>query len=175
MTHPFTIRDEEAGDAPAIAEAVRAAFAAHPHGTDTEHHIVDALRRCGALTVSLVAEEANPETGRRIIGHVAFSPVTITDGAPYWYGLGPVSVIPARQRQGIGSALIEHGMERLRELGAAGCVVLGEPKYYTRFGFAHDARLTYAGVPPEFFLALQLGAKQAAGEVRYHEAFAAMS
>ena len=168
MTISLTIRDEEPRDVQAIAEVTRAAFAGHPHASDTEHFIVAALRRSGALTVSLVAEQ-----GDRIVGHVAFSPVTIADGSQHWYGLGPVSVAPDRQRGGIGSRLIEEGLNRLRELGASGCVVLGDPKYYTRFGFAPDPQLTYAGVPPEYFLALPLGSTPAVGEVRYHTAFAA--
>jgi len=170
MTPSLTIRDEEPRDLASITAITRAAFADHPHSNDTEYLIVAALRRFGALTVSLVAEEAG-----RIVGHVAFSPVTISDGSPHWYGLGPVSVAPDKQRRGIGTALIEHGLERLRELDAAGCVVLGEPAYYTRFGFAHDPQLTYAGVPPEYFLALPLGTARAAGEVRYHTAFATTS
>jgi len=167
VTPPLVIRDEEPRDVATIAALTRAAFTGHPHSNDTEYLIVAALRRFGALTISLVAEEAG-----RVVGHVAFSPVTIADGSPHWFGLGPVSVAPEKQRRGIGSALIEHGLARLRELGAAGCVVLGEPEYYTRFGFAHDAQLTYAGVPPEYFLALPLGTTSAAGEVRYHTAFA---
>lgn len=170
MTTSFTIRDEQPRDVEPIGEVTRAAFAGHPHSSDTEHLIVAALRRCGALTTSLVAEEAG-----RLVGHVAFSPVTIADGSPYWYGLGPVSVVPERQRRGIGTALIEEGLARLRELGAAGCVVLGEPNYYTRFGFACDPQLSYAGVPQGYFLAILLGKTRAVGEVCYHTAFAATS
>jgi putative acetyltransferase len=165
---PLVIRDEEPRDVASITAITRAAFADHPHSNDTEYLIVAALRRFGALTISLVAEEAG-----RVVGHVAFSPVTISDGSPHWYGLGPVSVVPDKQRRGIGTALIEQGLARLRELDAAGCVVLGEPEYYTRFGFAHDPQLTYAGVPPEYFLALPLSSVRAAGEVRYHAAFQA--
>lgn len=170
MTPSLTIRDEEPRDIASIAALTRAAFEGHPHSNDTEHLIIAALRRCGALTISLVAQESDC-----IVGHVAFSPVTIADGSPYWYGLGPVSVAPERQRRGIGSTLIEHGLARLSELGATGCVVLGEPKYYQRFGFVCDPQLAYAGVPPEYFLALPLGSARAAGEVRYHEAFAAIT
>jgi len=170
VTPLLVIRDEEPRDVASITAITRAAFADHPHSNDTEYLIVAALRRFGALTISLVAEEAG-----RIVGHVAFSPVTIADGSPHWFGLGPVSVAPDRQRRGIGTALIEQGLARLRELDAAGCVVLGDPNYYTRFGFVCDPLLTYAGVPPEYFLALPLGSTRAAGEVRYHTAFAATS
>lgn len=169
MTAPPTIRDEEPRDVGPIAALTRVAFADHPHSNDTEYLIVAALRRCGALSISLVAEEAG-----RIVGHAAFSPVTIADGSQHWFGLGPVSVAPDKQRHGIGTAMIEQGLARLRELDAAGCVVLGEPEYYKRFGFACDTQLTYAGVPAEYFLALPLSTTRAIGEVRYHEAFAAI-
>jgi len=171
----IVIRDEEPRDVAAIAEVTRAAFADHPHSNDTEHFIVAALRRSGALVISLVAEETAGERTKHVVGHVAFSPVAISDGSPYWYGLGPVSVAPNKQRRGIGSELIEQGLARLRELGAAGCVVLGEPEYYKRFGFVNNPQLTYAGVPPEYFLAQAFASASAAsGEVRYHEAFAAI-
>lgn len=168
MTPLLVIRDEEPRDVASITAITRAAFANHPHSNDTEYLIVAALRRFGALTISLVAEEAG-----RIVGHVAISPVTISDGSPHWYGLGPVSVVPDKQRRGIGSKLIEEGLARLRDLRAAGCVVLGEPEYYQRFGFAHDPWLTYVDAPPDYFLAIPLPTwKRPAGEVRFHTAFA---
>ena len=160
------IRDERPGDEHAIDEITRAAFRDHPHSSHTEHLIVDALRRAGALTVSLVAERAG-----EVAGHIAFSPVGIADNSPGWYGLGPVSVSPAVQGEGVGQALVRAGLERLRSLGARGCVLLGEPTYYKRFGFAHDPRLVLAGVPQEYFLSLLLAGPAAAGEVSYHAAF----
>lgn len=120
----MTIRPERPGDEDPIGEVTREAFAFHPHSRQTEHFIVAALRRAGALSISLVAEQ-----GDRVVGHVAFSPVRIGDGSPGWYGLGPVSVLPALQGQGIGRALIEHGLEELRRRGAGGCVLLGDPAF----------------------------------------------
>jgi len=79
----------------------------------TEQFIVEALRAAKALTVSLVAETEGP-----VIGHIAFSPVTISDGIPGGYDFGPVSVWPAYQRQGIGKALIQAGLARLEEIEA---------------------------------------------------------
>ena len=101
------IRNEIESDAQAIAEITQTAFATCPYGDHTEQFIINALRAAGALTVSLVAE-----IDRNVVGHVAFSPVTISDGNPHWYGLGPVSVLPQHQRQGIGTALIREGLAR---------------------------------------------------------------
>lgn len=163
-----TIRPERPADENAISEITRQAFLANPHSNQTEQFIVLALRRAGALSVSLVAEDEG-----RVVGHIAFSPVTISDGSPDWYGVGPVSVVPDRQRQGIGSRLIESGLERLRALGAQGCMLVGDPAFYTRFGFASRPELTLDGVPPEVFMALSFGASTPRGEVTFHPAFGA--
>lgn len=162
------IRPEYGGEESAIGELTRLAFASHPRSTHNEHSIVQALRSANALTVSLVAEQT-----KRIVGHIAFSPVRISDRSPGWYGLGPVAVTPPLQGQGIGRALIEHGLQQLRGLGAQGCVVFGNPGLYNRFGFARHPGLYLAGVPQEFFLALPFGAKSAEGELTYHAAFSA--
>jgi len=175
----LTIRDERPEDADAITELTCAAFADHPHSSHTEQFIVAALRAAGALTISLVAELGDDDGvdgddidhAPRLVGHIAFSPVAISDGSPNWYGLGPVSVAPPAQRRGIGRELIEAGLARLRDLGAECCVVLGEPEFYSRFGFAADPQLRLSGVPPEYFLALPLGNLHASGEVTYHPAF----
>jgi putative acetyltransferase len=164
---PFLIiRDECPSDAERIAQVTRDAFAGHAHGSHAEHLIVNALRESGALAISLVAELSGV-----VVGHIAFSPVTVGDGSSGWYGLGPLSVAPAFQRRGIGRALVVHGLEQLHEKGARGCVVLGEPSFYGRFGFAHDPELRLAGVPPEFFQSLPLRGNRARGEVTYHPAF----
>lgn len=160
------LRKEKDTDTRRIDEITKAAFAQHPHSSHTEHLIVDALRRSGALVISLVAE-----IDQRVVGHVAFSPVAISDGSREWYGLGPVSVLPEFQSQGIGSALIFEGLALLKDAGANGCVVLGEPAYYQRFGFRNDPGLALENVPQEFFMALPFTAKRAAGLVTYDEAF----
>ena len=125
------------------------------------------MRADGDLAISLVAENLD----LAIVGHVAFSLVAISDGTPRWYGLGPVSVIPLRQRAGNGSALIEEGLERLRQMDAGGCVVLGDPAWYGRLGFRHNPRLAYPGPPPEYFQMLAFGDGVPVGTVRYAPAF----
>ncbi|MFN8663891.1 MAG: N-acetyltransferase [Thermomicrobiales bacterium] len=125
------IRPESPADATAIHALTAAAFAGKPYSDGTEPYVIDALRADGALAISLVAEEQG-----EVVGHVAFSLVSIADEPGTWYGLGPVSVAPSRQRQGIGTALIETGLAQVRDLGAEGCVLLGDPAYYRRFGFS---------------------------------------
>lgn len=161
------IRDEHDGDAAAIYRITAAAFAKARHSSGTEPRIVDALRAAGALTVSLVATADDGS----IVGHVAFSPVQIDGDTARWYGLGPVSVVPGMQRQGIGRALIGEGLARLVALDVAGCVVLGDPAYYEQFGFVSDPALTYGGKPSPYFQRLVLKGTSPRGEVSYHPAF----
>jgi putative acetyltransferase len=165
--HPaaVAVRPEAPADVGAIFEATRAAFADEPHADGTEPYIVDAVRAAGALTVSLVAI-----LDGRVVGHVAFSPVTVSDGSVGWYALAPVSVVPELQRRGIGSTLIEEGLARLRALGAAGCVLVGDPGYYGRFGFRHRPGLA-SDYPPRVFLALPLMDRVPQARVTFHEAF----
>lgn len=168
---PCLVRPESPADASAIAALTTAAFLEAPHRSGTEAAIVDALRDAGALSVSLVAQDT-ADGHPRLIGHVAASPVTIADGSPHWHGLGPISVLPGHQRRGIGSALMRAALDELRRQGAAGCVLLGDPAYYRRFGFLPRSGLVLEGVPPEYFMALTLDASSLAqGAVRYHAAF----
>lgn len=162
------IREEGPSDAAAIEAVTVAAFHAATHTSHTEQFIVRALRDAGQLTISLVAEEDG-----RIIGHVAVSPVAISDGTPGFYGLGPVSVAPTHQGQGVGTLLVEQALARLRALGARGCVVLGDPGYYSRFGFRAEPDLVLSDVPPEYFQAVSFGDSLPAGQVEYHDAFGA--
>jgi putative acetyltransferase len=163
----MNIRTETPRDVQDIAQVIEIAFAGADHASGQEAAIVERLRASGRLTLSLVAEEAG-----HVVGHVAFSPVQISDGAADWYGLGPVAVLPERQGQGIGKALIEQGLRQLRDIDANGCVVLGDPGYYARFGFRSRADIVLPGVPPEYFQALPLRADaQTSGIVSYHEAF----
>ena len=160
------VRLEHTADVQAIGDLISAAFETAPHSSGTEAAIVDALRTAGALTLSLVAME-----GDAIVGHVAFSPVTIDGKVAGWFGLGPVSVRPDRQNKGIGTNLIGDGLDRLAEMGAAGCVVLGDPAYYGRFGFEGELGLRYGDVPPEYFQCLIFSSDKPQGEVAYHPGF----
>lgn len=164
----WSIRLEREGDEADIAALTTAAFREAPHKSGTEAAIVERLRLHGDLALSLVVEDADGA----IAGHVAFSPVTISDGTPGWFGLGPVSVVPTNQRASIGTALIRDGLERLKDSGAGGCVVLGEPAYYGRFGFRHDPKLVFPGPPPEYFAALRFSGSEPVGTVAYAPAFA---
>jgi predicted N-acetyltransferase YhbS len=160
------IRQENEGDADPIHEVTAAAFQGRPYSSGTEAQIVDALRAAGVLTISLVAEDHD-----EIVGHVAFSPVTINGRLGRWYGLGPVSVSPRWQRRGIGTALITAGLAQLRALGAAGCVLLGDPAYYGRFGFVSDPALRYRDVDPTYFQRLSFTGDVPVGAVEFHPAF----
>ncbi|NJR40875.1 MAG: N-acetyltransferase [Leptolyngbyaceae cyanobacterium CSU_1_4] len=161
------LRKEVPSDIADIQALIATAFLNAPHTSHTEEFIVNALRNSGYLTLSLVAE-----VDRQIVGHVAISPVSISDKSQGWYGLGPVSVNPEHQGMGIGSRLISQALDTLREQGAAGCVVLGEPKYYRRFGFEAEPSLVLPNVPPAYFQALSLGTQMPKGFVSYHESFA---
>ena len=164
----IVIRDETESDAAVITQVTVAAFETVEISNQTEQFIIEALRSARALTLSLVAE-----VNGRVVGHIAFSPVTISDGTKNWYGLGPVSVLPEYQRRGIGKALIREGLSRLKDLNAQGCCLVGHPDYYSRFGFKNMPGLVHEGVPQEVFLALSLDGQTPQGTVTFHEGFKA--
>lgn len=161
------MRPERPGDAPAIHSLTDLAFRDMPHAEGDEADLVDALRAAGALTISLVAIA---EDGT-IIGHVAFSPIQMTGQTGSWFALGPVSVDPERQMRGIGTALIWEGLARLRELGASGCILTGEPDYYRRFGFAASEHLTCYRQASPYLQGLAFYGRPVTGDVRFHAAF----
>ncbi len=166
----LTIREEVEGDIPAIHALTRAAFAKAPHADGNEQDIVDALRADGDLALSLVATNMDDA----IIGHLAFSPVTISDGSKGWFAAGPLSVMPTRQRTGIGSDLVEGGLARLKARGANGVVLLGDPGYYVRFGFGTATGLVLPGAPSEYFQIKMLrAASPPTGEVAFARGFSA--
>lgn len=164
------IRDERPHDAAIIAAITTAAFLGAPHASGNEGAVIDALRRAGTLTISLVAISDD-----EVVGHVAFSPVRI-DGegdsrAVGWYALGPIAVRPDRQRQGIGRALVRGGLSRLELLGAQGCVLLGDPAYYSQFGFSSCDRLTYLGFATPYLQCFTFGGVPPRGAVVFDPAF----
>ena len=168
MNPKIVIRNEMDDDVSTITEVTIAAFKTLAISNHTEQFIIEALRAADALTVSLVAE-----VNGRVTGHVAFSPVTISDGTPNWYGLGPVSVLPEHQRQGIGKALIWEGLSRLKDLNARGCCLVGHPDYYKKFGFRNIPGLMLEGVPQEVFFTLSFDGHTSQGTVTFHEGFKA--
>lgn len=166
MNPNIIIRNETKSDGDAITNITVAAFKTLEISDHTEQHVITRLRAADALSVSLVAERDG-----QIVGHIAFSPVTMSDSTPGWYGLGPVSVLPDYQRQGIGKALVQEGLSRLKQLNARGCCVVGHPEYYGRFGFIHVSGLSHEGVPPEAFFVLPFDGEIPRGKVTFHQAF----
>jgi len=162
------IRDQTADDFAAVHELVIVAFKTLPVACGREQFIMDALWNTGAATVALVAED-----GGEIVGQAAFSKVTIGGRDVGWHGCGPVAVLPTRHKQGIGSALMRTGLERLRALGSKGCVVVGDPNYYKRFEFANTAEMFVPGVPPQYFMAIGFEGAMPKGEVKFDKAFEA--
>ncbi|MGZ6292330.1 MAG: GNAT family N-acetyltransferase [Syntrophales bacterium] len=168
MKLEIVVRPETSTDIGAITEVTVAAFKTLEISNHTEQVIIEALRAAKALTVSLVAESDG-----RVIGHIAFSPVTISDGTPNWFGLGPVSVLPEYQKKGIGKSLISEGLSLLKKLGGQGCVLVGHPTYYKRLGFQNFPELVHEGVPQEVFFALPFTEKVPKGIVVFHGGFLA--
>ena len=162
------IRDEKDTDYSVISDVTKSAFETMEISNHTEQFIIDALRSAKALTVSLVAE-----IDGLVVGHIAFSPVTMSGGTSDWYGLGPISVHPDFQRKGIGKALIQEGLSRLRKLKAKGCCLVGHPEYYRQFGFNNVEGLVHEGVPQEVFFALSFDGDIPQGNVMFHEGFKA--
>lgn len=162
------IRDEQDTDYRFISDVTKSAFETMEISNHTEQFIIKALRSAKALTISLVAEADGI-----VAGHIAFSPVTMSEGTKDCYGLGPVSVYPDFQRKGIGKALIQKGLSRLRNLKAKGCCLIGHPKYYRQFGFNNVEGLVHEGVPQEVFFALSFDGNIPQGNVMFHEGFQA--
>ena len=162
------IRLEEPKDYSAIHAVNSAAFE-----TDAEANLVDILRKEANPIISLVADEDGA-----IVGHIIFSPVTLTRHAQLKImGLGPMAVLPAQQRHGIGSMLVRTGLEKCKQIGYGAVIVLGHSGFYPRFGFTpsdrYDIRCEY-DVPVEAFMVIELKAKYlkgAHGTIKYHSAF----
>ncbi|MGB1261283.1 MAG: GNAT family N-acetyltransferase [Cognaticolwellia sp.] len=166
MKQFINIRPENHHDIDDIENVAISAFTNQAYSNQTEHKIIARLRADDALSVSLVAQVNN-----KIVGHVAFSKVKINNEFVHWYGLAPVSVKAGYQRLGIGSRLIFSGLDAIRKLNAHGCVVLGEPDFYSKLGFKAYDGLTLAGVPPEYFQSLSFTGDMVIGRVEYHSAF----
>lgn len=158
------IRNETAGDIPAISRLVTEALLMLAQSTGTEARIVETLRAEDALALSLVAEEDG-----EVIGYLAASAARVgtQDG---WALIGPLVVSPSRHRQGIGSALMAEALRRLRTT-SRGAALVGDPAYYSRFGFRAYPGLSVVGCPPEVVQALPFDGIQPCGELIHHPAF----
>lgn len=164
------IRREKPSDIETITEVTKVAFEHHSFSHQTEHFIIRDLRDAVALTISLVAE-----VDGQVVGHIAFSPVRISDGTTNWYGLGPVSVLPDYQGCRIGTALVNKGLTLLNSMSSKGCALVGLPTYYYRFGFTHHLQLIHEGIPQELFVAKSLVERVPNGTVEFHQAFKQLS
>jgi putative acetyltransferase len=165
-TVQIAIRPEQAADHAVIRDLTARAFASVPYSDGSEPDVIDRLRAAGALSLSLVAVGDGA-----ILGHVALSPGKPQDGSKGWFALGPITVEPSAQRQGIGSALVESAVVWLRDRGAVGCVLVGDPEYYRRFGFAVQQHLAPEGQPAEYYQMLVLYDGAAETTVGFHPAF----
>lgn len=163
----FIIRKEAAADHAAIAELTTAAFLTAAHANGNEAAIIRDLRGAGALALSLVAVD---RASGEVVGHAGFSRVD-TDMPGRWFGLGPLSVVPSRHGAGIGSALVRSGLAQLLEMGAAGVVLVGDPGYYGRLGFATRSGLTCEGVPDMYVQSLAFDEPPVWRPIAFHPAF----
>lgn len=158
------VRYERADDIPAISRVVTEAMLTLAQANGTEASIVEKLRADGALVLSLVAEEEG-----QVIGYLAASAARIgsQDG---WGLIGPLAVLPSRHRQGTGKALMMEALRRLRII-SRGAALVGNPRYYGRFGFRAYPGFGVTGCPPEVVLALPFDGTEPRGELTHHPAF----
>ena len=161
MIRDVTLRLEEPADAAAIHALTRDAFAPMSFSNGSEPGAIDQMRRDGNLALSLIAEK------NEIIGHVAFSRVTIADAAGDWYGLGPISVLKRYQRMGLGTKMAQSGLGMLRQMGAAGCVLTGNPDVYRPMGFSTEHALTYNSLNPIYILYQSIDGTIPKGEISF--------
>ncbi|MEM6304881.1 MAG: N-acetyltransferase [Pseudomonadota bacterium] len=146
----YRIRPETAMEGAALRVLTETAFRPMRFSDDTEGAALDAMRRDGDLALSLVADQDGP------VGHVALSPATV-GGQTGWYGLGPISVHPDHRRRGVGSALMREAIAWARARAAKGVVLVGDPAYYSRFGFVGG--LSWRDIEPAYVQHLSFGAE----------------
>ena len=161
-----TIRTETFDDVAPIRALLERAFTDHPHSDGSEPAIVDALRADGDLALSLVAASS-----RGIVGHIAFSPATLSTGEDGWFTLGPIAVEPEFQKMGVGRSLMREGLARMRKEGAAGVLLVGDPDYYRQFGFKADTSLSIDGEMDAYLQALAFRGKVPEARVSFAPAF----
>lgn len=161
-----TIRIETSADQVIIHDITKRAFAPMPYAAGDEQDLIDRLREADALEISLVAE-----LDGKVVGQVTFTEAFAANGTKGWYALGPVAVEPELQSQKIGAQLIEAGLAMLRERDAAGCVLVGNPDYYSRFGFKLFPDLCPEGEPAEYFQVLPIRVQKPQTVIGFHRLF----
>lgn len=160
---PLSIRAERGNDIETLTRLTKTAFHGKSYSDGTEAECLLRLRADGDLLLSLVAERAGD-----ILGHAAFSPAFVTGEQPIgWIGLGPISVWPDHQRHGIGSALVRAGLNQIKTAGHLGAVLVGDPNYYSRFGFQSDGHLHYRDVPDRYVQWLAFGEMRPSGTLTF--------
>lgn len=160
------IREERPGDEAAIRLLVERAFEGHPYSAGDEATVIDRLRADGDLALSLVACD-----GDAIVGHAAYSEARLSDGCTGWMVVGPIAVDPSQQRRGIGRTLIEQGEAVIRNRGAKGVTVLGDPSVYGRFGFASGTSMRLEGELGQYLQVKSFGAPIPTATITYAPAF----
>ncbi len=160
------IRPERPEHEDHIHHLTQAAFAPMAFSDETEAEVIRVLRASGDLTLGLVAERVGD-----VVGHIAFSPVTIDGHHDGWFGLGPISVRTDLQRQGIGKALVSAGLAALRARGARGCAVIGNPDIYGRIGFTSDGQMSHGALDPWLVQGMAFAGPLPKGELKFARAF----
>jgi putative acetyltransferase len=160
------IRPEQADDYPAIYNVTKRAFATMPFADGDEQDLIGRFRSSGVLALSLVAE-----LDGKVVGQITLTPALAADGSPGWFALGPIAVAPENQNYGIGSKLIEAGIAWMRGQNAGGCVLVGNPAYYSRFGFGAYPALAPPGEPTEYYQILPLRVQEPSIVVGFHPLF----
>ena len=166
MAFNLTIRSEQQQDIDAIASVIKAAFSGMPYAEGDEAELVAALRSDHALPVSLVAEIDGV-----IVGQICFSPAQAIGFTQKWFALGPLAVAPDYQRKGIGSILVYAGLFAIRDLGAKGCILVGDSMFYSRFGFFNAPLNAPCNQPSEHFMIKILASDLPVGTIAFHKAF----
>ncbi|GAB5487337.1 MAG: N-acetyltransferase [Parasphingorhabdus sp.] len=157
---------EQAGDEKAISDLTERAFTPMPFSEGDEQGLINVLRDHDALTISLVAKQDD-----KIVGHIAFSPAFPDDGSDGWYTLGPVSVEPELQKMGVGSQMIRKGLNMLQDRNANGCILIGNPEYYRRFGFEAAPESCPDGEPAEYYQMIWFGDEKPQQVIGFHKLF----
>jgi len=162
----ISIRAEQTHDQSVIWEITKAAFAEKAYSGGDEQDLIDKFRSIGALSLSLVAID-----GDCLVGQVSFTPAAISSDIGIWYALGPIAVVPERQGEGIGGLLIKSGLNSLQERGAWGCILTGDPRYYSRHGFGLAPEHCPSNEPEKNFMLRTIGDKKPTGVFSFHKAF----